>query len=258
MSLADPKTPGVVTLRYVVMSILNRLANYSMRDYYRLMQIAIEGFGELNLWHLDSIEVVYLRMNNAKIVRLPADFVDWLKIGVPINGKLRVLTRHDKMLLPREFEDGSPVGNTDAGEPSTPTAENLIFFSDHFRRGMFVAGLFGMPGGIDQAYYRVDKETRTIAFSGSVPRSEIVLEYISTGVRATGGTMVPREAVGALRAYVMFAMLDGDNRTAMNEKLRREDIYDKEVSALRSFLGTFTKEEYQRMLWTTSRQTPKR
>lgn len=227
-----------------------------MRDFLFYMQLAIEGFTELSLWHLDSVEVVYLTMNEAKVVNLPADFIDYTKIGIPINGKLRVLTRHDKILLPRTFIDGTPVGNSDADD--TLDAASLVYFSDHFRGGQYVGGLYGMPGGVDDAYYRIDRERRTIAFSGSVPRSEIVLEYISSGVNTTGSTLIPREAVPALRTYILWQSVENDKITAYNEKERRKRNHEEEVAALRSFQDIFTADEYKRLIWGSSRQTIKR
>jgi len=255
MSLDVPKTPGLVTIRYIVMSILNRMEDYTMRKYKRLVQIAIEGFGELSLWHLNTLEVVYLRMDAAKAVDLPDDFVDYTKIGIPINGKLKVLTKHNNILLPRLFEDGAPVGNTDADD--TVDAASLVFFSDHFRGGQYVGGLYGMPGGVDDAYYRIDRENRKIVFSGTVDRSEIVLEYISTGVKTEEGSLVPREAVPAIRTYVLWQMIEHDTRIALSEKERRKRNHEEEIEAMRSFQG-FTIDEYKRMLWSTYRQTAKR
>jgi len=268
MSTANPKTAGVVTIRYVVMSVLNRLGDYTMKNYKRLIQIAIEGFTELSLWHLSNIEVVYLHMSAAKTVDLPADFVDYNKIGFPINGKLSVITRHDQILLPRVFDDTQvPVGNTTEGSDEEGIS-NCLFFSDHFRNGMFVGGLFGLPGGIDQAYYRIDRENRQIVFSGSTPRSEIVLEYISSGVKTDGSTLIPREAVPALRAYVLYYMVENDLtgmitgraqiKTAFAEIERRKREYEEQVCALRSFQNSFTIDEYKRMVFGTARQSPKR
>jgi hypothetical protein len=355
MSIESPKTAGLVTIRYIVMSILNRMNDYTMRNYKRLVQIAIEGFGELSLWHLNTLEVVYLTMNTAKVVDLPADYIDYLKVGVPINGKLRVLTQHNQILLPRTFynsleqsatqfvtdnaaayllggvvvtassntiiftssvagvdftgatsitnltgnltgtvvnyqanapavkridiitltgdngtanivcdavtklltfDTGTEVGNADASD--TVDAASLVFFSDHFRGGQYVGGLYGMPGGVDDAYFRIDRENRKIVFSGSVPRSEIVLEYISTGVKTEDGSLIPREAIPALRTYVLWQMIEHDTRIALNEKERRKRNHEEEVEALRSFQSIFTADQYKRMLWSSSRQTAKR
>ena len=260
MSTAIPKTPGLVTIRYIVMSLLNRLNDYTLKNYKRYCQIAIEGFGEeFALFHTGiGNEVVYLHMSLAKTVNLPADFVDWLKLGYPINGKFRAITKHDSLLFPRVFDDtGDAVGNTDSADTSEGIS-NAIFFSDHFRNGQFIGGLYGLPGGIDSAYFRFDMETRQIIFSGSTPRSEIVLEYISTGLKTDGSSLIPREVVAPLRNYVLWHSVENDPRVAYNERERRKREFNESVEALRSFTNMFTKDEYLRMVYGTARQSPRR
>jgi len=356
MSIALPKTSGMVTIRYVVMSVLNRLGQYDLKSYKRLVQICIEGYTDLAIWHIgQSLETVYLHMSTAKTVDLPSDFISYVKIGVPINGKLRVLTHHNQILLPRTFyntliqaaaqfvtdneaayliggvvlsssgaaiiftsgtagvnftgsttivntsgdmsgtvvnttanapavkrvdtitlsgtygtasilcdaltktvafDSGEAVGNTDSDDGGG--ISNAIYFSDHFRNGVFIGGMYGLPGGIDEAYCRVDRENRQIVFSGSVPRSEIVLEYISSGVKEGGGTLIPREAVPALRTYVLWQMVENDPKVAYNERERRKREHEEAVEMLRSFQQIFTKDEYLRMVYGTSKQSPKR
>ena len=259
MSTAIPKLPALVTIRYVVMSTLNRLQDYSMRSYLRYLQIAIEGFTEeLALYHIDvGSEVVYLHMSAAKTVSLPADYIDYQKIGIPINGKLRVITKHDNLLLPRVFDDtGDAVGNAD--EALTTDSLSPIFFSDHFRNGQFIGGLYGLPGGIDTAYYRIDKETRQIIFSGSTTRSEIVLEYLSSGLKQDGSSLIPRECVAALRTYILWMKDENDPRVAYNAKERLKREHEETIEALRSFENAFTKDEYLRMIYSTTHQSVKR
>ncbi|MDA3807393.1 MAG: hypothetical protein PF440_05685 [Thiomicrorhabdus sp.] len=253
MSLANPKTTGTVTIGYIVASVLNRLRNYSMRDFSFLEQVVIEGFTELNLFHLDTIETVYLRMSAAKTIDLPPDFVDYLKIAIPINGKLQVLSRHDKILLPRTFADGADVGNTGDGVSDVTS----LYLTNNFSNGQFVGGIYG-AGGSDQAYYRIDRERRTIVFSGSVPRAEIVLEYLSSGIKLTGTTIIPREAVPALRAYALWQMIENDPKATMNQKERKKSQYEEQVEGLRYFQSAFTADEYRHHLYRHSKQTPKR
>lgn len=115
-----------------------------------------------------------------------------------------------------------------------------------------------MSGGVDDAYYRFDREMGTIVFTGSVTRSQIVLEYISSGVKAIGSTMIPIECEPALRTYVLWQRIEYDTRTPLSEKQRRKNDHEEEIEALRSFQSIFTREEYKRMLAKTYRQTPKR
>jgi hypothetical protein len=259
MSTAVPKTAGLVTLRYIIMSTLNRLQDYSLKQYKRYVQLAVECVSEeLAPFHSGlGNEVIYLHMSAAKTVNLPADFVDWIKVGTPVNGKLRVLTNHPGILLPRVYDDtGLPVGNTDSND--TEGISNCIFFSDHFRNGQFIGSLFGLPGGIDIAYFRVDYENRQIVFSGTTERSEIVLEYISTGLKADGSSLVPRQLVSPIRNYVLWQSVENDPRVAYNEKERRKREYEESVAALRSLELTPTKDEYLRMIYSTARQSPRR
>lgn len=276
MSVISPKTEGLVTVRYVVMQVLNRLQDYSMRNYRRLVQIAIEGMTEMQLFHTEEgLEVVYLHMSTAKTVQLPADFIDYVKVAYPLNGQLRVISRNDNILLPRTFygsiiggafvaDTGDAIGNTSYGsviggafvaDTETP---NAMFFSDHFRNGQFIGGLYGLPGGVDQAYFRIDRENRQMVFSGSTPRSEIVLEYISTGLKTDGSSMIPREVVAPLRTYVLWQMVENDQKVSESERERRKREHNEAVEALRSFKNAFTLEEYRRMLYTTTHQSPKR
>lgn len=254
MSDTNPKIQGTTTINYVVMSVLNRLKDYSMRHYSFLEQIILEGYADLNLWHLDNVEVVYLRMSEAKTVDLPADFVDWTKIGIPMAGKLRVLTNHKKILLPRTFADGAPVGNTDDASINV----EAIYFTNHFRDGQFVGGMYGFPGGADAAFYRLDRETRTIIFSGSIPRAEIVLEYVSTGIKLQGTTVIPREAVSALRTWALWQIIEDDPKVSPTQKERKKEQYEEQLHALDYFQSAFTADEYRRHVYKHSKQTAKR
>jgi hypothetical protein len=232
------------------------------------MQIAIEGITELNLFHTkESIEVVYLHMSTAKVVSLPADYIDYRKIGFPDSGKLRVITKNDNLLLPRTYygnmvngvlvpDTGDVVGNADAGNEIGSTSS--VYFAPHYHNGTFCGGLYGLPGGIDTAYYRIDIENRQIIFSGSTPRSEIVLEYISTGQKSDGSSLIPREVVPALRTYILWMKDEADPRIAYNAKERAKREHEEAVESLRSFNNSFTKDEYLAMYYSTTYQAPKR
>jgi hypothetical protein len=270
MSTTNPKTSGLVTPRYIVASVLNRLGDYSMKQYKRLLQICLEGFMELNLWHMDAgSDIIYLHMSLAKTCNLPSDFVDWLKIGYPVNGKLRAITNNENILLPGVFDTGESVGNMDSSNISDAPS-NAIFFDPHWKNGQYVGGLFGLSGGIDRAYFRfnMNSSPRQIVFSGSTPRSEIVLEYQTTGLKTDGTSLIPREAVPALRTYVEWQMIGGDMlgfmtgraqiKSAMAEIGRRKQEHEEAVAMLRSFQNSFTADEYRRVVWGTSKQSPKR
>lgn len=253
MSLDQAKTSGLVNLNYVVMSYLLRANDFTMRNYKKFLQLVIDGYRDMNLYSVTNIEVQYLLMDENKTVDVPDDFIDYTKIGIPKNGKLVVLTRDKTILLPRSFEDGTEVGNVDA------TRVNLgFYFADHFRNGRYVGGLYGMTGGFNQAYYRYDKELRQIIFTGDIPQSQIVLEYVSSGIKLSGTTLIPVQYVAALRAYVAWQQVEFDMKVPLSIKERRERQYIDECEAVKFMEHAPTKEELRDYIYRTFRQTPKR
>ena len=261
MSTINPKSAGLVTIRYVVMSVLNRLGDYSLKNFLRYTQIAIEGFSEsLAMYHIGAgSDVVYLHMSTAKTAPLPADYVNWIKVGYPIEGKLKVISNDNNILLPRVFDDtGEYVGPVYGEAIGATDLSNIVFFSDHWRNGQFVGGMYGLPGGIDTAGFRVDMENRQLVFSGSTPRSEIVLEYTTSGLKTDGSSLIPRECVAALRTYVLWMKDENDPRIAYNAKERLKRNHEEEIEALRSFSNAFSASEYLAMIYQSSYQSPKR
>lgn len=263
MSTSIPKTAGLVTIRYIVASTLNRLGDYSMKQYKRYAQICIECFSEeMAMFHIgNTVEVIYTHMSVAKTLTLPSDYIQWRKVGYPSGGKLKVITHDSNILLPRTFDDtGEAVGNYYGTPISSLAISNVIFFSDHYRNGQFIGGLFGMPGGVDDCYFRIDEESnpKQMIFFGETPRSEVVIEYLGTGLKPSGGSLIPRECVAPLRNYILWQRLENDQRVAFNEKERRKREYEESIEAMRSFKLSFTKDEYMQMVYSGTHQSIKR
>lgn len=253
MSIDAERTPGVVTIEYVADSIMAKDDSLNHRDKKKIKQLIIEGFGDMSMYHLPTVEVQYLYMDDSKSISVPNDYIDYLKVGVPVQGKLKIATEDKSILLPRKFQDGKDVGNLDA-----TNANPSVFFSDHFRNGKFVGGIYGAAGGKNTVYFRYDHELRQIRFIRDVPRSEVVLEYISSGVTLSGGTNIPRECVLPLQAYVFWNLAEYDSRVPGNIKERRKQNYLEEEQKMRSFINTPTAQGYRDALYKSVRQSPKR
>jgi hypothetical protein len=196
-------------------------------------------------------------MSLAKTASYPTDFVTETKVGIPIAGKLHLIPSHDGLLLPRTFDDTlEAVGNAD--DDQATTLSGGIYFCSHWRNGAYIGGLYGLSGGVADAYYRIDREQKQIVFGGSTPRSEFVLEYMSNGVKESGGAIVPREAIPALRSYLIWQDAENDPRVAYNEKERKKRIHEEEVEAMRSFQNAFTADEYLQLVRRNTHQSIKR
>lgn len=255
-------TRGYSNLDMIVRSVMVDLKDYAFRDHRRLLHLAAQGFTELNMFVINNVKSVLLPINENFTVDLPDDYIDYLKVGVKINGKVWTLGYNKEIALPREVNECGLTIASIVECSSEITSNNFpqwgFYFSNHFRNGHYVGELYGMGGGFNIAYYRIDPEKRQIVLTDSVPKGFVILEYLSSGVSAEGATTVPLQAVSAVKEYVHWKRIEYDNNVAMNLKQRRQSLYYIEFEKLSDFENTFTLEEYLDHTYQESKSTPHR
>lgn len=252
----DTEIGAYVTIRYCVMEAIARLPEQSMGEYRKLLQIAISCVRDLRLFHEASIEVAYLEPNEAGIIPFPTDCIDYLKIGIPINGQLYILTLNDSMLLNRATKCGTDLRQVYTGNALLPEFTDGYLFTDHWWNGRYITGLYGMGGGFNTGYYRVDNKMRQIQIDGVIPRSEIVMEYKSTGLNS--GSMITAQSIGTIRNYILWQREEFDPRIPNTQKERRKQHYEEELEKLRTYTNMPKKQEIYDVLYRSYKQSPKR
>ena len=251
----EQRATSYLTLMQVTKAFMNERGEKSLTNMEKYLQMAIEGYSDMQIFEVNTIDVAYLAVNtDTNTALLPADFITMTKIGVNIHGRLWTLTVNNDLLLPRpETICPDPI--------ETVTTETVYdggyFFSPHYRQGRYVSTLYGVGGGFNVAYYRIDMDRRVIYFHGNVPNDEVILEYKSSGVKV-GGAIIPRQAVPALKAYLHWKTAEYDFRIPENEKARKERLYDKELYKLKTLECSFSMTEYLDNLYSTMSQAPKR
>jgi hypothetical protein len=247
------KITSYLSLQQVVKSFMNERGEKVLTNYEKYLQIAIEGFSSLNIFEMNTIDVAYLDVNtDTNVAELPVDFITMTKIGVRINGVLWTLSQNRDLILPRPETLCADIEST-----TTTDISGGYYFAPHYRYGAYMDTLYGVGGGFNVAYYRIDMTNRVIYFDGNVPNDEVILEYKSSGVKA-GGALVPRQAAPALKAYLDWRITEMDFRQPMNEKQRKERLYDKELYSLTLLENSFTMEEYLDNAYSSYSQAPKR
>lgn len=251
----NPELGAWVTLRSVVMGAIRRTGDHSMNEYWELLQFGIDFIREkLSLFHEASVEVGYFTPNAAGIITWPSDMVDYVKIGIPdANGNLWTLTVNNEMILNR----GTLCG-VDIRQINTANAVNVTGgfpFADHFRDGVYISGLYGIGGGFNSGYFRIDKKMRQIQFNG-INLSEIIMEYKTTGIGP--GTLVAPQAIASVRTFILAERADCDPRMSASERERLWEKHDKEIQYMRDFNLMPKMAELKDVLWGSYKQSPKR
>ncbi len=254
-------TNGFVNLDYVVKQCLVDIEDYSSTQYQRFLQFANLGFADLNLFVTENIKVKYLTVNANKTVDLPIDFIFHTKIGIANGGTIWTLTEKDDMLLPRTTDECGDVQATALSEDCNNSYDNTYghYFADHFRNGQYVGEMYGVKGGLnDGGYFRIDHEKRQIAFNSEMAATEIILEYKSSGVAVDGSTIVPREAVPALTAYVHWRRIQYLDKKPTGTKKDYQTQYYIEFDKLKQLTWSFTIDEYLDSVYRVVSSGPRR
>jgi len=261
-------TRGIVNLEYVVHLVLMDIGDDSLRDYKKFLQYAILGFQELNLYVSQSVKVAYLPISETKTANLPDDYITYTKIGYNNGGVIATFGLNEDLMMPHKTDDcGNQVndnlgscGSDDTNNQSASILPSLgYYFSLHYRNGQFVGELYGGAGGRhNDGYFRIDEERRQIVFNSEASVDEIILEYKSSGVNGDGSTMLRRQFVPALRAYIHWQRRQYNDSVAESKKIELRNAYYLEFDIVKGLENDFNIEEYLDSTRSTYRQSPKR
>lgn len=249
-----PDGQKFVPISYCVNETLLELEDYSGKQVERYTGLAIKIYRDLNLTVLHTaLKVAYLTMDSLNTVTLPIDYQQYMKIGIPVNGRLWNLGLDESLLLPDGVSCGDDARElfVDNGGISGP--DFGYYYTDHYRDGQYVGGLYGIGGGYRQAYYRIDEEQNKIIFDGPVQQSQIVLEYKTTGIGPQ--TLVPRQAISAIVAGIHWRR---NIRKAASVWSPLMNAYLSEERRLQAYENQFDPQKYLDMMYETTYQTAKR
>ena len=184
-------------------------------DYFRYMQIACDGIRDMHI-HDFSVEVTAVVTVNSttNTFSFPSDFVKYIWIATPIDGRWWKYTRDDDMV---------PLGDDDdiSIQSSLP---NIADYSN--------STSYGEAGGYNRYLFKPDYENRRFQVSGDTP-DVVVLKYISNGIDSEGTINIPDYALLVLEDYVRWKLKDYDNE-AESKIYRMEQQYIKTRRKMRS------------------------
>jgi hypothetical protein len=246
--------PAVVSMQHIVRNYMNE-RNYSMSQYKRLIQIAIRGFSDLSMTEMHSVSTVYDTPNANGQIFLPPDFVDYSAIGYRLGDKVYILSRNKSLYINKDGVNGDveTVSETDGNEV-------YYVFGSHYRDDMLIGATYGFKGAYTEQYFNIDSENKILQVSSAVPRNEMIIEYISTGVSLNGNTYIPRYAEQPMIEWLYWRDAKGKpfgNQTRGVIADSKQDFVEA-VNVLRDIQTLPTYQEAMDAIYSEVRQSPKR
>jgi len=199
---------GQIKISDVVHSYMNENGE-PIDQFYRYLQIVIEGLTQLNVKTSYGVRVYFTTVNDINVVEFPADLVKLTRVGILQDGMIWTLTKNDEIALPNGEICGVEVLVDDN------LKDNPLPTSLNYAKG----------GSYNVADYRIDNLNRRIIFKGRLRSETIVLEYKSSGVNMDGDTYLPITTLPVLKEYLNWTLTKRRKDAPQSEKQRARIDY---------------------------------
>ena len=235
-----------VTLDSVITDYMNE-AEYSQSKYFKLFHLAFRGLEELGLDFFYKIQAVKLPINSNMTVTLPANYLNWTKVGVLNDrGEIIPLYYNDKLTT---YADLSPdrlektQDNTSlAGAWDTNTWLN-------YWNGGAYTNIYGVPSG--QPFvgdFKIDTANGVILLNERFRYDYLMLEYVASPL-AGQEYYLPLQFREALVSWLRWKdIISIPSKTHVNNanvQMRRRDYYNDRRLAIAKWKPIRETEMYQ-------------
>jgi len=212
---------GLITIKEIVDGYMFS-SELPMAERTKVFHACVDAYKRLNMFVLDEgRRLVKLEMNDNLMVNLPMDCIRFKTVGIPLNGKLWTYTKDEGIITTTTLVAGAETLDADYGEGEDINPEYNLNYAT--------------KGGInDYGYYKVDHEKNRIVFR-NVDRSEILVEYISSGVSKTATTYIPIIAKEAIESYIYWALISQKRDIRADDKEYAWRVWIREQSMLKAF-----------------------
>jgi len=241
---------GITSLNKVAKkSLLRNTLPHS--KYFLIVSLLVDGMRDLNLFTVKGERIARIQMDAVNCISLPNDYLSFLKLGVPYNGRLHTFTLDESMITPMTIVDGIEVLDSTRGEGITRVDGKSNADGTRFVEGQ--SG-YNNTGGKNEFYMKFDLPNRRIIIDG-VSRTECTLMYKSNGVSATGGTLIPATYEESLLAWVDWKLSLGNKESAWSD--RNEERYYQECNKV-NFLESPSVKDLFDAIYSSWKQAVKR
>jgi len=212
---------GYCTPDEVVAEVLNDIGDSAnIGQTLRYTQWCIRGYGQLRQFALPVGKTVRLTIDSqTSTVTLPDDYVDFGDIGTNVKGEFWSFTEKPELIDTTTQDCGLDTLDEDKGEGET------LSDVDTYKE-------YGLSGGRNQYYYKMDLNShRIIVYASDL--TEVILKYVSTGIKVDGSTLIPIIAKEALIAWLHWQRVLNDKNETLAEKQERKSIWASRLHELR-------------------------
>lgn len=234
-----------ITLDSIINDYINE-AQLSNHAYFRLWHIAYRGMENLGLDAFYQIKSVKLPVNSNLTVTLPADYLNWSKVGVLNDvGEIIPLNYNEKLTT---FADLSPT-RLEQTEDFTLGTWQYQYTWYNYWNGWMYTNVYGVPSG--QPFvgsFKVDMANGVILLNDQYSYEYIMLEYVASPA-PNNDYYVPLQFREALVSWLRWKDIQSvpvkTHVANSSVQMRRHDYFEDRRKALAQWKPLRISDAYQ-------------
>ena len=176
-------------------------------DFVNYFEHAADCVRDLTMHAISSYHETTVTVSALGVLTMPSDMLSLIGVALAYKGELWYFTEKQYMVIQTAVAD------------QLPSDYNSNWSS------------YGVTGGANIYYFRVDWEDRKIYIDGA-EGEDVQLQYISSGLDLAAPTTVPAIATPAIDAHLRWAQGEIEGKS-INEQMKRERKYENEVRLLK-------------------------
>ena len=201
---------STTTIRKVVNKIRSRGRIQESEDG-EIFQLVIDTMRDLSLFSLPQKQIVKITVDGLGRVPLPKDYLMFLAVGVPRNGRIFTFTKDKSIVQTTDQTYAFEAVNTEYGEGQ--------------KLPLVTSFNYGSGGGLSNTNFVLNERRGFIQLTDFVG-TDATLYYVSSGISdSPDGVTIPLIAEEAVIAGVLWKHIVYDPNANINVARERERLY---------------------------------
>lgn len=218
----------------------------SMHYYIEALSHAVDALRELNFDTMRVVKTVKLPVNSYGAVTLPADYVDFIKVGFPKGQYVVEMSQSEPINRLNNIDDQGNKIKYEVIDTDFPISSwgwdgaNYIWAAND--RGELLGRGFNIQAGTTHNSFKVLRERGEIQIDNRFAADYVILEYVGDGLDANASTEIHPYAQATIESYIAWKSSPSRDALQSNESL----LYHNNLRILRGRMNDTTMLDFLR------------
>jgi len=195
---------GWQTASQIIDEALFLVQDMAKTRWHEAVMYFMRTIRDYELFHNTSFSQTWLPISSIGTIALPDDCLEFISVGVSINGEIFTFTKSDKMAMP-----SAPIRNKVVNDRGEEGLLSITPQSGSSTKGLNQEGYFA----VDLKNNRVALKQAFLDYYTASQKTSVLVSYKGTGVNDVNTSYFPQKAVNMLTSKIAYDLTMSDPKS---------------------------------------------